>query len=66
MNSGAYVGPVDPYTLTDAGVAYRVAHRSDLLLTVSADNVFNVVHREFVGAPEIGRLVIAQLAYTLR
>lgn len=66
MNSGAYVGPVGAYTLADAGLAYRVPHRSDLLLTVSADNVFNVVHREFVGAPEIGRLVIAQLAYTLR
>ena len=66
MNSGAYVGPVAAYTVADVGAAYRVAHRSDLLLTLSADNIFDVVHREFVGAPEIGRLVIAQLAYTLR
>ena len=66
MNSGAYVGPVDAYTVADAGLAYRLPHQPDLLLTVSADNVFNTVHREFVGAPEIGRLVIAQLAYTLR
>ena len=66
MNSGAYVGPVAAYTIADAGGAYRIPHRPDLLLTISADNVFNAVHREFVGAPEVGRLVIVQLAYTLR
>lgn len=66
MNSGVYVGNVAAYTLTDAGLSYRVARQSALLLTVSADNLFDARHREFVGAPEIGRLVLVQLQYTLR
>jgi iron complex outermembrane receptor protein len=66
MNSGVYVGNVAAYTLADAGLSYRVPRQSDLLFTVSADNLLDALHREFVGAPEIGRLVLVQLQYTLR
>ncbi|MFL5613410.1 MAG: TonB-dependent receptor plug domain-containing protein [Gemmatimonadaceae bacterium] len=66
MNSGVYVGNVAAYTLTDAGLSYRVPQRSDLLLTLSADNLLDARHREFVGAPEIGRLVLVQLQYSPR
>jgi iron complex outermembrane receptor protein len=66
MNSGVYVGDVSAYTLADAGVAYRVPRRPDMLLTVTADNLLDHLHREFVGAPEIGRLVMAQIQYTIR
>jgi iron complex outermembrane receptor protein len=66
MNSGVYVGNVAAYTLADAGFAYRVPQRPDLLLTLTADNVFDTLHREFIGAPQIGRLVMAQLQYTIR
>jgi hypothetical protein len=43
-----------------------VPQRPDLLLTLTADNVFDTLHREFIGAPQIGRLVMAQLQYTIR
>ena len=66
MNSGVYVGHVDAYTLADAGVAVRLPRRPDLLLTVTAQNLFNELHREFVGAAEVGRLVMVQLEYRLR
>jgi outer membrane receptor for ferrienterochelin and colicins len=66
MNSGVYVGDVSAYTLVDAGGAYRLPRRPDMLLTLSVLNLLNDVHREFVGAPAIGRLAMLQLDYTLR
>ena len=66
MNSGVYVGQVNAYTLADAGVAVRLPRRPDLLMTVTAQNFLNELHREFVGAAEVGRLVMVQLEYRLR
>jgi outer membrane receptor for ferrienterochelin and colicins len=63
--SGVYVGRVESYTVADAGLTYRVPSVSGLILSVDAQNLFNNQHREFVGAPVIGRFVIAQAQYTL-
>ena len=64
MNSGVYIGDVDEYTLADVVVAYRVPRVEGVILSLSAQNVFNDRHREFVGAPVLGRLVMAQAQYT--
>jgi iron complex outermembrane receptor protein len=66
MNSGVYVGRVESSTLADGGVAYRLPRRPDALLTLTARNLFNTQHREFLGAPSIGRFVLLQLEYTIR
>ena len=66
MNSGVYVGDVAAYTLVDAGFAYRLPRQPDLLLTVSADNILDKLHQEFIGAPQVGRLIMAQVEYTVR
>ena len=63
MNSGAFVGPVPGYGLMDVGFAYRFPFASRALLAVFAQNALDNRHREFVGAPEIGRLVMAQVQY---
>jgi outer membrane receptor for ferrienterochelin and colicins len=63
--SGVYVGKVESYTVADAGLTYRVPGLLGLILSVDAQNLFNNQHREFVGAPVIGRFVIAQAQYTV-
>ena len=61
MVSGQYIGDVDPYFLVDLGVGYDVGRglRADLNVANVTDNV----HREFIGAPKIGR--VATLAPAL-
>jgi iron complex outermembrane receptor protein len=63
MNSGVYIGDVDSYTVFDANVAYRVPALAGATLSLTANNVFNNLHREFIGAPELGRLLMLRLQY---
>jgi len=60
---GPYVGTVDAYTRLDLRAGYRVPAVPGLRIDVSAKNVLGTEHRAFVGAPEIGRMVIARLTY---
>ncbi len=67
VQSGSYVGDIDSYFLLDAGAGYafdRVA--PGLRLDVTVQNVLNNEHREFIGAPRIGRFAMARLTYTIR
>ena len=60
MNSGFYVGDLEAFTVLDLTAAYDLPLRNTraaITLNVKANNVLNNEHREFVGAPEIGRLV---------
>ena len=66
MNSGVFVGVVDHYTVMDANVTYALPFARGTDLSIAASNVFDERHQEFVGAPEIGRLVVARVRYTLR
>ncbi len=60
--SGPYVGDVEAYSILDVGAGYKI-HRS-LRFDVSVNNVTNSNHREFIGAPRLGRLANARLTYT--
>lgn len=59
--SGVFVGRVQSYALLDASLGYRVRSRHDVLVTLSAQNLLDHRHQEFLGAPRIGRLVMARL-----
>jgi outer membrane receptor for ferrienterochelin and colicins len=61
MNSGVYVGTVESFTVLDLHLSYDLPVRYDLQLRLKADNILDNRHREFVGAPEIGRLVYTEL-----
>ncbi|MFW6202450.1 MAG: TonB-dependent receptor, partial [Gemmatimonadota bacterium] len=63
MNSGVFIGDVEGYTVVDANLGYRLPLAADVTLTVSARNLFNSIHREFFGAPELGRIVLTRLQY---
>lgn len=63
MNSGVYIGDVEGYGVVDLGVGWRVPFQPNARLSLSASNVLNNLHREFIGAPELGRLVLARVRY---
>lgn len=62
---GPYVGAVAPYTRLDLRAEYAVPQVPGLRVDVSAKNVLGPPHREFVGAPELGRMVVGRLTYDL-
>jgi len=59
VESGVYIGAIRNYTVVDLHVDYRF-HRSTKL-SLAAQNLLNKKHREIIGAPEIGRLLILRL-----
>ncbi len=56
VNSGVYIGKIDAYQVMDASASYRL--RTGTTLTVTANNVFNSKHMEFIGAAPLGRFVM--------
>jgi iron complex outermembrane receptor protein len=64
MNSGVYIGHVRRSNLVDVTLGYDIPWVENLKLDISATNIFDNRVQYFVGAPEIGRLVMARLGYT--
>jgi len=58
MQSGVYAGIVESYALLDASIGYRMRHWRGLVFTLSATNLTDNRHQEFIGAPWIGRLLL--------
>ncbi len=66
VRSGTYVGDVEDYFLWDIGAGYDFSgFVSGMRFDFTLQNVLNNEHREFIGAPQIGRLALARLSYTL-
>ncbi len=63
MNSGVYRGDVDGYGILDVQIGYRLPFQPGTQVSLTANNVLNNLHREFVGAPEIGRMLLARVRY---
>jgi iron complex outermembrane receptor protein len=66
VESGPYIGDIDDAFVLDAGVGYDFARTvPGLRLDVTVQNVLDNDHRQFIGAPKIGRLALARLTYSL-
>jgi iron complex outermembrane receptor protein len=63
MNSGAYIGEVEGYSLFDVNASYALPWVPGTTATLTVNNLLDNEHREFVGAPELGRLAILRLTY---
>lgn len=60
-----YNGTVESYTLVDVGLAYDFTGlATGLTLAITAQNIFDNEHREYIGFPTIGRMVSSRLTYT--
>ena len=65
--SGPYVGNVDSYFLVDLGAGYDFQNSvPGLRIDFSLQNVLNNEHREFVGAPQLGRMGLLRLTYSIQ
>ena len=65
VRSGPYTGQLESFFLLDLGAGYdfsRVAN--GLRLDVLVQNVLNDKRREFIGAPEIGRMALARMTFS--
>ena len=59
--SGVYTGRVDSYAVLDASVGYRLPWMQNVRVSVDALNILDNRHQEYVGAAELGRLVVGRL-----
>ena len=59
MADGVYVGDVESHTVVDVSASYDF---SNVTFSVEASNLLDKQYQAFVGAPMIGRLVMAGLA----
>jgi iron complex outermembrane receptor protein len=77
VNSGAYIGDVKGYSVVDLNLGYELPFAEGLGLTLTAQNLLTFVegesgspfttrHLEFVGAPALGRLILARLTYEFK
>ncbi len=65
VRSGPYVGDVESFFLLDAGVGYAFSGQAKgLRLDVGVSNLLDNEHREFIGAPQLGRMGIARATYS--
>lgn len=60
---GPYAGIVDGYTVVDVRLRATIPAIPGLSVNLTAKNVLDNVHREFVGAPPLGRMVIGRVTY---
>jgi len=61
VKSGVFQGTIPGYAVMNLGATMQVPGRREVSLAVTATNLFDHVHQEYVGAPAIGRLVTARL-----
>ncbi len=66
MNSGVFVGDVEGYAIFDANVQLRLPGVTGAAIGLAVTNVLDDKHQEFVGAPEIGRLILGRVMYSFR
>jgi len=56
---------VEAFNLVDVTLGYSLPNMP-VRLQVAATNLFDADYRSFVGVPEIGRFIMAELQYTIR
>ena len=64
VNSGVYIGEVDPYATIDLNVGYEIPFATRPRLSLTVQNLLNTMYQPFIGVPEIGRLSLVRLTQT--
>jgi outer membrane receptor for ferrienterochelin and colicins len=62
--SGVFKGTVESYAVFDMTLGYRLPGPQNVRISLNAQNILDNRHQEFVGAPELGRLLVARVQYT--
>jgi iron complex outermembrane receptor protein len=61
VNSGAFAGVVEHYTLVDLSGSWALPASHSTTLSFDVQNLFDHPHREFVGVPELRRVGVVRL-----
>lgn len=65
VESGPYLGEVDDFFLLDVSAGYDLNNFfRGLRFDLAVSNLLNNEHREFIGAPQLGRLIMGQVNLT--
>ncbi|MCH8961948.1 MAG: TonB-dependent receptor, partial [Bacteroidetes bacterium] len=62
VRSGPYIGDLENYFLIDIGGGY--IFENGLRLDIGISNLLDDDHREFIGAPKLGRVAIGRVTYS--
>lgn len=63
VNSGTYIGVIDGYQVLDASLSYRLPFQPGTTMSVTANNLLDSNHTEFVGAAPLGRFVMFRVRH---
>ncbi len=63
MLDGVWVGDVPSFTTVDAEVGFALPGARSARLTITAQNILDDRHAEFVSAPMVGRLLMTRINY---
>ena len=61
VNSGVFIGDVESFGLLDINSGIDLGTATGARLTLTIQNLLDNEHREFIGAPEIGRVALIRL-----
>ncbi|MCY4223748.1 MAG: TonB-dependent receptor [Bacteroidetes bacterium] len=61
--AGQYIGEIDDYFVLDLGMEYSIPEVG-IRIDMGINNTFDSNHREFIGAPRLGRIASIRLTYT--
>jgi iron complex outermembrane receptor protein len=61
MESGAYAGEIQTYAIFDLNFGYDLPFSKGTRFSFNVQNMFDKKHLEFIGAPILGRLMLARL-----
>jgi len=61
VKSGVFEGTIPGYAVLNLGATVTLPMRREISLALTATNLFNNMHQEYVGAPAIGRLIVARV-----
>ncbi|MCI0698501.1 TonB-dependent receptor [candidate division KSB1 bacterium] len=64
MESGAYAGEIQTYTIFDLNFGWDLPFSKNTRFALNVQNMFDKKHLEFIGAPILGRLMMARLTQT--
>ncbi|MFM7773881.1 MAG: TonB-dependent receptor [Candidatus Kapaibacterium sp.] len=63
MNSGVYIGQINPYWLLDLQLSYKLPFMNGVTAFFSMENMLDNKVSQFIGAAPIGRLMTGRLTY---
>jgi iron complex outermembrane receptor protein len=61
VKSGVFQGTIPGYAVLNLGATVNLPMRREISLALTATNLLNNMHQEYVGAPAIGRLIVARV-----